>query len=131
MEPITDDRLRRLMVALHGAIAESSASCAGKLADGSVDADLAYPPGATLAGDELAALRALAIDEHAAQGLQKVVADSMSLAFFIFFNLMDATGDPADGVEGTWLGAELAEPTLDYRPMLHDAFFETYWDFAE
>jgi hypothetical protein len=131
MEPISDIRLRRLMIALHKAIAESSDDCVAHLASSDLDGFLAYPPGESLEADELAAVMSFLLSEPALRGLRKLIADATSAAFFRFFNIMDATGDPEDGAEETWLGVELAEPTLEYREMLHDKFFETYWDYAE
>jgi len=67
----------------------------------------------------------------AASGLRKLVPGAGAYAFFHFFSTLDAVADPPDWPGDEWLGAALAEPTEDDdRDMVHDQFYETWWEYA-
>jgi len=103
--------------------------------DGGIDIEalLTYPPNNVLAPEEDAALRSMKLSTVERSALQKLVADGCAAAFFHFFNLIDATGDPeVKPPWGTWLGACLVAPKDDGdRDMLHDGFFESYEEYVE
>jgi hypothetical protein len=102
--------------------------------EGSVDTEalLSYPPNGVLSPEEEEAIRSMNLSTVERSALQKLVADGCASAFFHFFNLVDATGDPEVKVpRGTWLGAWIMAPKDDRdRDMLHDGFFESYAEYA-
>ena len=131
MKPISEDRLRTLLVELHRLIEVSANDAAEKLSQGSIDSEPPYPTNGELTEEEASALRSLRIDLTAQRALAKILADTSASVLFHFFCVMDAVGDPADSCEDIWMGAPLAEPNEDDHPMLHDAFFDTYWDYRK
>jgi hypothetical protein len=131
VKPITDVTRLRLLVELHRQVAAASKDCVAQLTPDQLVADLAYRPGVTLTPDEKVALAALRLNDAARTGLVKLVADAAAAAFVGFFCVMDGVGDPADADAQVWLGVQLAEPDGKDHEMLHDAFFESYWDYAE
>lgn len=126
---MTEEALRRLMVDLHAGIAAASADVVARLGSGEPSPELSYPPGASLASDEIEQLRSFA--QSVPPALQKVVADSMAALLFRLFAVMDGVGDPEDGRDDLWLGVSLAQRTDDDATMLHDEFFATYWDYVD
>ena len=130
MKPISDDHRKRLLVELHRILHASASEAVAKLGS-SLPADVTYPPNGELGASEEEALRLLKLDGPTRSGLTKVIADAIATTAFHFFCVMDAVGDPEDVVEEPWLRAELSEPDEEEHPMLHDAFFETYWDYKE
>lgn len=103
--------------------------------DGDIDPEalLAYPPSNALTPDEEHALRAMSLSPIERAALRKLVADGCAAAFFHFFNLLDATGDPeVKPSRGGWLGAWIVAPKDDQdREMLHDGFYETYEEYEK
>jgi len=130
MKPISDDHRQLVLVELHRAIQASAAEAVTKLGTKDV-AETTYPPNGGLNASEVAALRGLSLDGPARDGLTKVIADAIASAAFRFFCVMDGVGDPEGVQEERWLGVQLAEPDEEDHPMLHDAFFDTYWDFKQ
>lgn len=134
MEPITETRRRILLMELHRLIEVSATEAASMLSQGNYEAQVTYPPNGGLTGDEIAALKNVRLDVMAERGLAKIIADAAASAIFNFFCVMDAVGDPESCDDEVWLGAQLAEPDEDHADdllMLHDAFFDTYWDYRE
>lgn len=99
-----------------------------KAGDIDTEALLMYPPNDSLSMEEEQALRAMKLSPVERSALQKLIAGGCADAFFRFFNLIDATGDPeVKPPSGTWLGAWLVAPQDDRdRDMLHDGFFDSY-----
>jgi hypothetical protein len=131
VEPITEARLRTLLVELHRQISLTADACVGQLGDGATSGDLTYPPDAALNEAEVSALSALRLDAAARSGLTKLVVEAAGTAAFNFFAVVDAVGDPAVGGGELWLGARFAEPDGSDGPMIHEAFFETYSDLGD
>jgi hypothetical protein len=97
---------------------------------------VAYPPadssGGPLSPGETTALAGMVLSPEARAGLEKLFADAAAAAFFRFFCLLDGVGNPDLQPVDDWLGAVLTAPPDDEdRPMLHDAFFDTYWRYRE
>ena len=95
-----------------------------------------YPPAESgdgpLTSAETEALVRLKLSPEARSGLEKLIADAASAAFFRFFCLLDAVGDPELEAVDEWYGAVLAKPSdNEDRAMLHDEFFESYWRYRE
>jgi hypothetical protein len=103
--------------------------------DGDIDTEalLAYPPNKVLSPEEEQAVRSMKLSTIERSALEKLIADGCAAAFFHFFNLIDATGDPeVRPSRGTWLGAWLVARNDDQdRDMLHDGFFESYQEYEE
>jgi len=84
-----------------------------KAGDIDTEALLAYPPDNALSAQEELALRSMKLSAVQRSALQKLIADGCATAFFHFFNLIDATGDPeVKPPRGTWLGAWLVAPSV-------------------
>jgi hypothetical protein len=98
--------------------------------EGEIDTEslLVYPPNGVLSPEEEQALRAMKLSTVERSALKKLVADGCATAFFHFFNLIDATGDPeVRPPRGRWAGAWVVAPKGDRdRDMLHDGFLESY-----
>ncbi len=63
-----------------------------------------------------------------------MIADASAKAFFEVFSLMDAVADPELAPhKGTWLGIDTTPGIPDEPdfPMLHDEFFERWWNFKK
>jgi hypothetical protein len=97
---------------------------------------LTYPPagpeGAGLSLEEQQAVLALDLSPVAKSGMRKIVSNAIADAFFGLFCVVDGVGDPRNWQGGTWLGVDLTQPEKGRdRPMLHDEFYETYWEFMK
>jgi hypothetical protein len=138
-----NDEIRvTLLREAHRLIDEAAESAIGRLtgiAGGKVDFEtrsLAYPPSDgkgdahLLSETEAAAIARFGESELTLRGLRKLIRDAASAPLFHFFCLLDGIGDP-ECLEGDnlWLGADLVAPRDgEARAMLHDDFFECYWD---
>ena len=142
---MTDDQVRRtLLIEVHRCIENAADEAVAKLglrrsrqppAPGEIDPEalLAYPPTNTLTNEEDDALRSMAPSSLERSALKKLIADGCATAFFHFFNLIDATGDPeVKPPEELWLGAWVVAPSDDRdQDMLHDGFYETYAEYKD
>ena len=128
---LRDEERLALFVEVHRAVAEASTRAAGTVGVPNLRADLAYPPGTQLSEGELAALRGINLTPDARSALQKVIADACSAAFFRMFTVMDGVGDPEDWSGEVWQGVSLGPKPEHDEPMLHDEFFESYWQYKE
>jgi len=128
MKPLSDGHLQVVLVELHRAIEASTAAAIAQLGRGAT-LETTYPPNGELQPSEVAALRSLSLDSTAQNALAKLISDASAAAVFHVFCLMDGVCDPEGVDEEPWLGVRLAEPDGDDHTMLHDAFFESYWEF--
>jgi hypothetical protein len=132
---------RTLLVEAHHCIAHAAKEAAAKIGLGrggpapgrgesSGPALLAYPP-STLSPEEEQALQSMKLSAAERSAIEKLIADGCAAAFFHFFNLIDATGDPeVKPPRDTWLGAWVVAPKDDRdREMLHDGFYEAYEEY--
>jgi hypothetical protein len=103
------------------------------LGDFDLEALLYYPPVTILTPGEEKALRSMKLSRVERSAMRKLVADGCASAFFRFFNLLDATGNPeVKPPRGTWLGGCIvASKDSPYREMLHDTFYESYHEYSK
>jgi hypothetical protein len=114
---------------IHRSIEEAARACVAGIVspDG---LNLGYPPNGELTEGDRAALRTLAVSLDARAALEKVVADACSHPFFHLFSVMDGVADPEADV-GDWPGVTLASRREDDEEMLHDEFYESWWDYKK
>jgi hypothetical protein len=96
---------------------------------------LTYPPNNGLTDLEKAELSKLDNNEHLKNALRKVIADNSAGVIFNMLNLFDGTASPKLHYDN-WSGVKLIdeEPQADseqFNDMLHDSFFETYWEWKK
>ena len=94
---------------------------------------LAYPPNCGLTEQEVEKLSKLGNNEYLKSGLRKIIADNSANVIFYILNLFDGTGCP-DNEDWTGIKVIDEEPNENSEPiddMLHDKFYETYWDWRE
>ena len=125
----TDDSRKALLLEMHKAVA-GAAQIAVNSINESTEPSLSYPPGVELSSEERAALSALELNADARSALLKVFSDACSYPVFHLCSLIDGVADPIVlEVEG-WVGGKL-EPAGGDSLMLHDEFFESFWEYAE
>lgn len=96
---------------------------------------LVYPPNCGLTDREIEELKKLDNNEHLKNALRKVIADNSAGIVFNMLNLFDGTGSPKND-NNDWTGLKVIddEPNEDSEPvdgLLHDKFYETYWDWKK
>jgi len=124
---IDDATKRALFIDIHRDIAEASAKAVERI--GQSGTGLVYPPNAEFTHAERAALEQMQLSDAARSGLQKLVAEACSTVMFRFFELADGVADPTTGDFAVWLGVSLAPKPAEDEPMLHDEFYESYWNY--
>ena len=133
LRPIDEARRTVLLTEIHRVLEKSATTLAEKLAGSAALSEITYPPNGGLRDDEIAALAEIPKSPQLVSALRKMVADAVAETFFHFFNLVDATGDPLNW-SSHWGPIRFCEPLLndnDEAAMLHDKFFETYWDWRK
>ena len=96
---------------------------------------LSYPPNGGFTDLEKAELDKLSNNENLKNALRKIIADSTSGVIFNLLNLFDGTGSPKHYYD-EWTGIKLMdeepqENEEEFKDMLHDSFFETYWEWRK
>lgn len=96
---------------------------------------LTYPPNNGLTDLEKAELNKLDNNEHLKNALRKIIADNSAGVIFNMLNLFDGTASPKLHYDN-WTGVKLIdeEPQADteqFNDMLHDSFYETYWEWRK
>lgn len=96
---------------------------------------LVYPHNNGLTDAEKAALNQLTNNEDLRSALKKVLADHAAGRVFNVFQLLDGAVLPGVGSE-VWTGVKLVDEdttpgTIPFDDTLHNAFFETYYNWAE
>lgn len=119
---------RAVFAETHKAIEEAAKSAVDALTsrDGP---QLVYPPGATLSPGERVHLKEIVIPPEAKEVLEKVIADACSHPIFHMMSLLDGVAEPYVIEIPEWVGGRLAGDEGEL--MLHDEFFESYWDYHE
>ena len=130
---IDDTAKKALLLEAHRLIEAATADALNSI-EGTTK--LTYPPagpdGGGLSSDEQQAILALNLSVAAKGAIRKIVSNAIADAFAGLFCVIDGVGDPHDWQGSTWQGVELAQSEKGRdRPMLHDEFYETYWDFVE
>ena len=121
------------MLTIHKLIEEYADHLATQINDGKPIDHVTYPPNSGFNQNEIEALTILQSNEHLKSAIRKVVADNIAGVVFDIFNIIDGTSDPETYI-GKWTELRLVDKTKDYQPykdMLHDKFFETYWDWRK
>ena len=115
-----------LLIAFHQLIEEAAEKAVQSLANPS-SLNLPYPPNGGLTPAEQEAVRELQLTPDLEHALRKVTADACSMVIFAFLNYVDGTADPR---AGEWSGIALVDrsDSKDADQMLHDEFFEKYWE---
>jgi len=119
--------LKALLYEMHIAIDESSTHTV----DNIKSFDLTYPPGAELTDEESKALASLELSEHAKSGLKKLIKDACAYPPFHLFSLLDGVADPESEELDDWYGLSFTEKNEDDDEMLHDEFYESFWDYKD
>ena len=96
---------------------------------------LTYPPNNGLTDLEKQELNKLDNNEHLKNALRKVIADNSAGVVFSMLNMIDGTTDPKY-MFADWTGVKLVdqehnEDAKEFQDMLHDSFFETYWEWKK
>ncbi|MDO7845303.1 hypothetical protein Q5H92_02965 [Hymenobacter sp. M29] len=118
------------LLAIHQSIEEEAAGSAKELLQGQVN-EPAYPPNGGFTTEEEGALKLLQNNEVLQSAVRKVLADCAAGVVFNLLNLIDGTSDPE---HGDWTGVMLVDKPRnneEYRELLHDDFFEAYWNWRE
>jgi tRNA G10 N-methylase Trm11 len=89
-----------------------------------------------LSEEEKNTLKKYHFDDVALSAIEKTVRNTLMYAFFRAFAIIDGAGSPTiTKGDKTWLGFTLRERKVDQEEdneeFLHDALFETYWDWLE
>lgn len=91
---------------------------------------LAYPPDGTITAADAQALESLQLTEAQVAVLKRVVAEAAHQAFFHFFALMDAVGDPELAHVRHWEGAKFVYAATG-GPMLHDDLASAFYEYRK
>ena len=124
-----------LMIEIHSAIAVSTSRLMSVLGNVDAEPEVHYPPNAELSIYEREALRSLKLNPFASSAIEKLVRGAMSYPTFHLLSLLDGVADlpqviDGDSVyDGVWKGLSLVEREAGSQPMLHDEFYQTFWDF--
>jgi hypothetical protein len=88
-----------------------------------------YPPGVELTTEELNLLSGIVLTTAEREVLKKIIADACSYPLFHMLSILDGVTAPYVIEIPDWTGGVLG--TSEDGPMLHDEFFDTYWDYEE
>ena len=125
----TSDSRMALLLEMHKAVADAAKSAVESFGT-SEDPSLSYPPGVELSSGEREALSALELDPEARAAVVKVLSDACSYPLFHLCTLLDGVADPYVQEVDDWVGGKL-EPAGGDSSMLHDEFYESYWEYAD
>lgn len=91
---------------------------------------LAYPPDGTITEEDAVALESLNLSDAQRSVVERVVAEACHNAFFRFFCLLDAVGDPTLTRVPNWRGARLTYGRQE-GSMLHDELGTAYYEYLK
>jgi len=123
---LSEENRHTLLLSVHQLIEEQAGAYANDLFQGRA-LNLDYPPNGGLSVEEAAVLQVVHNNTLLQAALRKVIASCPAETIFGLLNLLDGTSDPE---HGDWGGVLLIDrpDEEEQRQFLHDAFFETYWD---
>lgn len=131
---LSNENKRVLMLELNEEVNKSSEDAICQIRDVKIKKDVVYPPNNELTENEMQALEKISTIPHSDSALKKVIANATALSIFNFLNIIDGTGDPSNKF-GKWTGVALVDLQGDSEDesdlMLHDNFFESYWDWEK
>ncbi|ALM49584.1 hypothetical protein AMR72_12130 [Flavobacterium psychrophilum] len=118
--PLSDKNIHSLMLDIHNSINDYSST---------LSEDITYPPGSELNDAEKEELHKLSSNDVLKSALKKIIANTAADVVFNIFSVIDGVTDP----QGEWTGVTLVDTDENHEPeqMLHDTFYETYWDWKE
>lgn len=126
---IDEATAKALLIDIHREIRDVAIKTTNSIAESTCD--LVYPPNEEFTPEEVAALRELRLPIASRTALEKIIADAASSVIFHFFALVDGVADPATGDFTNWLGVSFVPKIEENTPMLHDEFFDSYWDYKD
>lgn len=125
--PLSEHNIIALLSHTHQTIHQYSETTTGELFSGNVP-DLIYPPNTEFTPAEEEALALLKGNEALQSALKKIIADNSGEVVFNFLSNIDGVTDP----DMEWTGIVLTDrPDAEETQILHDRFFETYWNWKE
>ena len=130
---LTNENKKTLMLSLHKKIEEYANDTSESLNKGELQNLLSYPPNCGLNDKEINSLKKITNDPDLKSALSKILADNSAGVVFELMNLIDGTSDPDEEL-GEWSEIALIDKSEDIEEnddMLHDSFYETYWDWKE
>lgn len=132
---LSNKNAKALLVDLNQAIEEYAEYSVKNIIEDKNFEFLSYPPNWGFTDLEKAELDKLSNNEHLKNALRKVIADSSSGVIFNMLNLFDGTGSPKHYYD-EWTGIkiideETQENEEQFRDMLHDGFYESYWEWRK
>ena len=127
---LSEGNRQAFLIAAHQAVEEQAAAYVNDLLHGRRQ-QLDYPPNGGFTDEEETALKQLQDNMVLHSALRKVLASCAAGTVFDLLNLIDGTNDPE---HGDWSGVRLVdrqEEMEEHWEFLHDAFFDTYWNWRE
>ena len=121
------------LIALNAEVEDCAKKAASAIFSKEPAATLSYPPNCGLTPAETAALKQTAHSAHLESALRKLIADAVANGLFGALSIIDGVSDP-DKKFGKWSGVvleDLNENEDSHREMLHDAFFDAYWNWRK
>lgn len=128
--PLSEKNQTIFLLALNAEVEDCARKTASAIFSNDPAATLSYPPNCGLTPAETAALNGVAHSAQLESALRKLIADAVASGLFGVLSLIDGVMDP-DKRFGKWGGVVLEDLNADddsHREMLHDAFFDAYWN---
>ena len=129
---LSENNKKSLLVSVHQLIEESANHTVNDLENKRINRIIDYPSNGGFTESEKSELEKLEVNSDLKSALRKVLASNTADVFFSFLNIVDGTADPT--IEyGDWQDVMLVDfdEENDMDSMLHDDFYETYWDWKE
>jgi hypothetical protein len=132
---LSNNNANSLLIDTHRAIEEYADFLVTKILDEKNFNFLTYPPNNGLTELEKGELQKLKNNLALKSALRKLIADNSAGVIFNLLNLLDGTTSPKDNSDH-WTGVRLIdeEPNENLNPvddMLHDKFYDTYWEWKK
>ena len=129
---LSEHNRNTFLINLHKLIEEAAHNTATDILHARIK-QLEYPPNGGLTEAEAIAVQKLQGDETLRDALRKLIASNSAGVLFNVLNILDGTGNPDPGT-GDWSEVKLVDCAEDDEgddEMLHDGFFETYWEWKK
>ena len=129
---LSENNKKSLLVSIHQLIEENASNTADELEQKRTNHLINYPSNGGFTELERLELEQLEFNPTLKSALRKIFASNTADTFFSFLNIIDGTIDPTveyDEWEDVMLVDFNEENEID--SMLHDDFYETYWDWKE
>lgn len=122
-----------LLIELNKLVNHYAGQTAASISNDNISTDLVYPPGDKLNEQEVIELQKLKNNNLLKSALTKIIADNSANVLLDFLSLADGVSDPeTDAWEGDGICiVDLNDNCKGSREMLHDKFFEQYWNWKE